>query len=131
MIINTTRKDLFNDYLLWLNPILNLKEMDRKVLSAFLTLHYNYREYPEDTLYSLLFSEDTQRSIAKKLDLSDSQMNKAITNLQEKKLIIDAKLNSHLIQYPKDGNFKINILFKVNEVTREESKREVSKEVSI
>lgn len=131
MIINTTRKDLFNDYLLWLNPILNLKEMDRKVLASFLTLHYNYKDYAEETLYSLLFSENTQSNIAKKLDISESQMNKAVSNLQEKKLIINGKLNPHLIQYPKDGNFKINILFKVNEVAREESKGEVPKELPV
>ncbi len=133
MIISTTRKDLFYDYLTWLNPILNLKEMDLRVLSKLIALHYSNKDkgYPEDVLYGLLFSEDTLRAISTKLDISESQMNKAINNLQDKDLIKDLKLNPLLIQYPADGNFKINILFKVNENTEKSKEPEVPQDLSV
>lgn len=85
--------------------------MDRKVLAAFLTLHYAYRHYKEDTLNSLLFSEDTQKELQKTLGLSESQFNKSLEHLKEKELIKDNKINPIFTKYPRDANFKLQINF--------------------
>lgn len=90
--------------------------MDRKVLAALMTLHYTYKHYHNhEVLNELLFSEDTRINLAKKLELSDSQFHKSIVSLEEKGLIVDKKLNETLTKYPKDGNFKIAVQFKLKD----------------
>jgi DNA-binding MarR family transcriptional regulator len=113
--IKTNQRDLFYNLLTYLNPIIPLKETDRKVLSAFLTLHYKYRAYPLKTLNDLLFSEDIKIDMAKRLNLTYSQYSKAFKHLEDKGLIINNSLHPNLTKYPKDGNFKLNISFKVEE----------------
>lgn len=110
IVLKTSKKELFEKWLLWLNPILNLKDMDRKVLAAFLSLHYTYRNYENhDTLYEILFSEVTKKDLAKRINLSESQLNKSLKTLTEKGLIIDNKIAPSLTKYPRDGKFKIQV----------------------
>ncbi len=113
MIVQVSRKDLFIEYLRFLDPVLSLKDNDRKVLGALLSLWYAHRFYPVDTLYGLLFSEDTQKAIREKLELSESQYNKSFKKLQEKGLIEDNTLNKTLLGFIKDNKFEIKIQFKV------------------
>lgn len=110
IVIKTSKKELFEKWLLWLDPILDLKDMDRKVLAAFLSLHYTYRNYQNhDVLYDILFSDTTKRDLAKRMGLSDSQLNKSIKSLEDKGLIINNKIVDQLTKYPKDGKFKIQV----------------------
>lgn len=111
--IKTTKRDLFYNYLTWLYPVIPIKEIDRKVLSSLMFLHYSYKEYDPSTLNQLLFSEETKKDIAKRLNLSDSKFNKALKHLEENGLIQDNKINPLLTKYPKDNKFKININFKI------------------
>lgn len=112
--IKTSKKDLFYKWLLWLDPILDLKELDRKVLAAFISLHYAYRTYQDQTiLNSLLFSEETKKDLAVRLEISESQLNKALRNLEEKGLIQDNKIASQLTTYPPDSQFRINVYFQI------------------
>tara|TARA_R110000868_G_scaffold14414_2_gene67053 strand:+ start:46671 stop:47036 length:366 start_codon:yes stop_codon:yes gene_type:complete len=116
IVLKTSKKELFEKWLLWLDPILNLKEMDRRVLAAFLSLHYTYRSYQNhDILYDILFSETTKKDLAKRMDLSDSQLNKSIKSLEDKGLIIDNKIAPTLTKYPKDGKFKIQVYLDTTE----------------
>lgn len=113
--IPVTKRTLFDNYLLFLNPILKLREeSELPLLAAFLTLYYNYRDYNPDTLNSLLFSEDTKKGIREKLKVSEKSFNKSFKHLQEKKMLIDGKLNPILLQFPKDDKFKLNISFDVS-----------------
>lgn len=113
--IKTSKKELFYNWLLWLDPILELKDMDRKVLAAFISLHFTYRSYrDQDLLNEILFSEKTKKDLAKRLELSDSQLNKSIKNLEEKGLIKDNKISHNLTKYPKDGKFKIQVYLDAN-----------------
>lgn len=113
--IETQYKDLFFKYLTWLYPVLTINEGERKVLAAFLTLHYHYtkQQYNPDTLNELLFSEETKEGIRKKIDYSKIRFTKVYNKLLELKLIENNKLHNLLTRYPKDGNFKINIEFKL------------------
>lgn len=115
IVLKTSKKDLFEQWLLWLNPIIPLKDIDRKVLAAFISLHYTYRFYhSHEVLYELLFSEVTKKDLAKRMGLSDSQFNKSIKHLEEKGLIINNKLAEQLVNYPKDNKFKIQVYLDTN-----------------
>lgn len=111
--IKVVQKDLFYNYLTWLYPVIPLKEIDRRVLGAFMTLHHKYKDYDEKELNDILFSDPIKLDISARLNLSESKFNKALRNLQEKGLIQDNKINPVLTKYPKDNKFKINITFKV------------------
>ena len=119
MIIKTNRKDLFVDYLKYLDPVLELKEIDRKVLGALLNLWYSHRFYDLDTLYKLLFSPETLLAIQQKLELSVPQFKKSIKKLNDKGLITSNTINDDLIRYIKDSKklsgFEIKIQFKVQD----------------
>lgn len=113
--IPVTKKDLFNNYLIFLNPILKLREESEiPVLAAFLTLHYTYghlNKYKEDTLNSLLFSTETKDGIRQKLGFSEKSFNKSMKRLYEKEMLIGSSINPKLTIYPKDNKFKLNISF--------------------
>ncbi len=111
IVIKTTKKDLFYNYLHWLDPVLNLSENERKVLAAFLSLHYAYREYNPVTLNELLFSPETKADLAKRLGLNTSKFNKAFHHLEEKELIKDNQITPYLTKHPRDANFKISVQF--------------------
>jgi len=113
MTIKVPKNKLFYNYLTWLNPMINLTEPERKILSAFLTLHYNHKEYKPEVLNELLFSKDTQKFIQKNVKLQNSQYKKAFESLKQKQLILDNSLSPKITEYPKDNKFKISITFEV------------------
>ncbi len=116
MIVETTRKDLFYNWLLWLDPVLKLNESERKVLAAFLSLHWYYttkREYNQDTLYELLFSQEIQQNIREKINLPKIVFSKANKGLLDKGIIKDGKIHPHLTRYPKDDKFRLVVDFKI------------------
>lgn len=110
--IPTEPKDLFKHWLLFLNPVLRLREhTELPLLAAFLTLHYTYRHYNEETLYGLLFSPEIKRGIREKLGVSVKSFNKSYKGLINKDMIKDGKLHPNLIKYPRNGEFKLTISF--------------------
>ncbi len=116
MIVETTRKDLFYNWLHWLDPVLNLNESERKVLAALLQLHWYYttkRDYNQDTLYELLFSEKIQQDIREKIHLPKIVFSKAIKGLLDKGILKDNKIHQHLTRYPKDDKFRLVVDFKL------------------
>ena len=44
MVIKVKQTELFDKWLEWLHPIMPLKENDRKVLAALITLHYLHKD---------------------------------------------------------------------------------------
>lgn len=114
--IKVQKRELFLKYLEWIDPILKLKDLDRKVLAALLSLHYTYRDYNNiDVLNEILFSSTVRQDLIKRLEISESQFSKSIKSLEEKGLIEDNKLHPTLTRYPKDGKFKIAINFVIDE----------------
>ncbi len=113
--IETQYKDLFYKWLTWLSPVIEIEEGERKLLAAFITLHYFYskRDYNQDTLNQLLFSDETKEGLRTKLQYSKIKFTKAFNKLNELNLIKDGKLHHLLTRYPKDGNFKIVVDFKI------------------
>lgn len=116
MIVETTRKDLFNHWLLWLDPLLNLNESERKILAAFLLLHWTYTKrgnYSPEVLFELLFSDDNKESVRQKINLPKIVFSKAFKGLIEKGLFRDNQIHHLLTRYPKDDKFKLVVDFKL------------------
>lgn len=113
MRYKVTKGTLFNQYLLWLDPILGLTIPERDVLSAYLTLHYNHKDMDQSKLNSLLFSEETREVIRKKLKMPVNVFKKALDKLEEKEYLTKDRISSKLTNYPKD--FKINVEFVIHE----------------
>lgn len=107
------KKNFFRLWLEWLNPLLQLSKIEREVLSALLTFHYTYREYNQETLNELLFSEATLKHIQKRLVINDKIFNNILTSLRAKHIINGNIINPSLTKYPKDGKFKLFINFEI------------------
>lgn len=106
------QKDVFYNYLLFLNPLLGLRELTEiPLLSSLLYLYYRHRDYPLDTLNSLLFSDDTKEAIRGTLKVSEKSFRKSWKQLEEKGMIVNNSLNSRLLNFPKDGKFSLEIKF--------------------
>lgn len=115
MVIKVKKDELFEKWLEWLNPILPLKEMDRKVLASLITLHYLHKErYSAEVLQELLMSEETKEIIAKRLELSINQVNKSYSHFKEMGIITeDNRLQNSLIKYPLNNKFRILLDFEI------------------
>jgi hypothetical protein len=110
------KKDqLFESWLKWLDPIIPLKDMDRRVLGALITLHYLHKDrYSEDTLQELLMSEDTKKIIEKKLEMTPRQVLKAFEHFKEMGIITeDNRLQTSLTKYPVNNKFRILVDFEI------------------
>lgn len=110
--IPVKKNRIFEYWFLFLNPILHLKEDTELVLLATLvSLHYSYRHYDKKILDSLLLSEGTLEAVRKRLDMSPRKFANTLQGLKDKQMIIDEELNPKVLQYPKDGNFKLTFVF--------------------
>ena len=111
LVVKTSRNRFFHTYLTWLNPLLMLSKGELDILAALLTLHYNHRNYPKDTLDALLTSPETLEAVRKKIKINTRMFNKLLSSLKEKELILEKGLNTSLTKYPKDGKFKLYVSF--------------------
>ena len=117
MVVKVKKNELFEKWLEWLNPILPLKENDRKVLAALITLHYLHKDrYSPEVLMELVMSEDTKNILSKKLSMSINQVNKSYNKFKDSGIITnDNKLQSSLINYPMNNKFRILIDFEITD----------------
>lgn len=117
MVIKVKQTELFDKWLEWLHPIMPLKENDRKVLAALITLHYLHKDrYSAEVLMDLLMSDDTKNIIAKRLDMSINQVNKSYMKFKEMDIITeDNKLQNSLIKYPLNNRFRILVDFEITD----------------
>lgn len=113
LVVKTPRNRLFHTYLTWLNPLLMLSKGELDILAALLTLHYSHRNYPKDTLDSLLTSQETLEAVRKKVKINTKMFNKLLASLKEKGLVLEKGLNPSLTRYPKDGKFKLFVGFEI------------------
>jgi hypothetical protein len=111
LVVKTPRNRFFHTYLAWLNPLLMLSKGELDILAALLTLHYNHRNYPKDTLDALLTSPETLEAVRKKIKINTRMFNKLLSSLKEKELILEKGLNTSLTKYPKDNKFKLYVSF--------------------
>ncbi len=109
-----SKKDFYEKYLLFLNPLLSLKQDERKVLASYISyydLYYN-KDYNPSTFHSILFSDTINNSIKNKLSLTDKRYKSIMKVLKNKTLIQENKINSKVL-YPvfkKDYNLEIQFI---------------------
>lgn len=129
MEIKTTRQTLFYDWLNFLNPVFKLNDVQRKVLSGYLTLHYYSRHRFSDPaiLDELLFNHpSTRQNLMKKYKLTEDKFDKIFGTLKSKGFFQEysvqqgentkkdlLKINPAITRYPRNEKFEINIQFKV------------------
>lgn len=96
-----------------------LKDMDRKILSAYLVLYYtNLSRFENKILLNeLVFNEDTKEILIKRLQVSRPQINKALKHLITLGIIKEdeEKLSFNPLFVSKDLESlkKINIVFSI------------------
>jgi len=112
--VKVNRGNLFKQYLLWLDPLLELTKVEREVLGALLALHYHHRAYDPTVLNDLLFSYETMEAIRKKLKMTEKVFNGAIDRLKERKYITEEGISKQFTNYPKDGDFKVQVKFVID-----------------
>ena len=95
----------FKAYLQILNPILKLKDKEIEVLSSFLSIWYINRD--KENLDKLLFSTPVRKMIRRSIKMSEASFNNHITMLRKKKMIIDKKLNSNILNGIKDQGIEV------------------------
>lgn len=117
--VKTTIRDFFEKWLEWMNPMIPLKEMDRKILSAYLVLYYtNLSRFENKILLNeLVFNESTKEVLIKRLQVSRPQINKALKHLITLGIIKEdeEKLSFNPLFVSKDLESlkKINIVFSI------------------
>lgn len=107
-----TQLDLNKNWLLFLNPILHLREeTEIPLLATILTLYiiHKNKDYDDTILYDMLFSEETKEAMRIKLGVSIRSFTKSFRALEIKKMIIDGKLNPRIL--PKDN--KLQFVFEI------------------
>lgn len=128
MIINqsTTKKDFWYLYLWFLDPILKLSDVERKVLSGYLTLHFYHRHRYSDlnALNEILFSKVTNDHIMKVKKIKEDKFTKAFYSLVLKGAIQEytadqeqnikfMRIHPTLTKYPKNNKFELDIRFNI------------------
>ena len=85
----------FKAYLQILNPILKLKDKEIEVLSNFLSIWYKNKNNKD--INKLLLSTPVRKMVRKSIGMSEASFNNHITMLRKKKMIVDKKLNSDIL----------------------------------
>ena len=108
------KKDFYEKYLLFLNPVLSLKQDERKVLASYISYYdmYYKQDYNPSTFHSILFSDTINNSIKNRLSLTDKRYKSIMKVLQNKTLIENNKINSKVLHpvFKKDYKLEINFV---------------------
>lgn len=92
-------------YLQILNPVLKLKDKEIEVLSNFLSIWYKNQDNRD--LSRLLFSTPVRKMVRKSIGMSEASFNNHITMLRKKKMIVDKKINSSILEAIKEEGIEV------------------------
>ena len=92
-------------YLQILNPVLKLKDKEIEVLSNFLSIWHKNKN--NTNLDKLLFSTPVRKMVRKSIGMSEASFNNHITMLRKKKMIVDKKINSAILEGVTDKGIEI------------------------
>tara|TARA_R100000734_G_C3263548_1_gene61507 strand:- start:39 stop:386 length:348 start_codon:yes stop_codon:yes gene_type:complete len=92
-------------YLQVLNPVLKLKDKEIEVLSNFLSIWYKNKNNKD--LNRLLFSTPVRKMVRKSIGMSEASFNNHITMLRKKKMIVDKKINSSILEAIKEEGIEV------------------------
>ena len=92
-------------YLQILNPVLKLKDKEIEVLSNFLSIWHKNKN--NKNLDKLLFSTPVRKMVRKSIGMSEASFNNHITMLRKKKMIVDKKINSSILEAIKEEGIEV------------------------
>ena len=92
-------------YLQILNPVLKLKDKEIEVLSNFLSIWHKNKN--NKNLDKLLFSTPVRKMGRKSIGMSEASFNNHITMLRKKKMIVDKKINSSILEAIKEEGIEV------------------------
>lgn len=118
--VNIDPDNFFNTYLAILNPILNLRKGEAKVLEAFIRLYYINRNHPR--VNQLLFSRAGLKTLRESLNMSISSFNIYKFRLRQKELIFKDSISPLLTSSLPQGG-KMTISFIINLVVTPKPKK--------
>ena len=131
IIIPVKKPELFYQYLTYINPLLNLKDRERQVLGALISLKYTYKDrYLPKQLDEFIFSESTYNQLAKRYDSTPKAIEKNIEALKEKHCILKDPKSDRVIIHPnrlkfyQEDKFKLTLTFVIKKEDEKESKEE-------
>jgi hypothetical protein len=109
------KRDLFEKYLLFLNPLIKIKEtVDIPILASLMIIIYKYKNYPEKNLYDCLFSDETKKYIGNGLNISEVEYDRSLKRMKKRKVITeDNKINDRILSIIHDNKKEIDIKFNV------------------
>ena len=103
--INSDINKSLRAYLQVLNPVLKLKDKEIEVLSSFLSIWYKNKNNKD--LNRLLFSTPVRKMVRKSIGMSEASFNNHITMLRKKKMIVDKKINSSILEAIKEEGIEV------------------------
>ena len=103
--INSDINKSLRAYLQVLNPVLKLKDKEIEVLSNFLSIWYKNKHNKD--LNRLLFSTPVRKMVRKSIGMSEASFNNHITMLRKKKMIVDKKINSSILEAIKEEGIEV------------------------
>jgi hypothetical protein len=122
--IKTTREDFFREYLTLKRPIINvmLSKLNRKrtvindipltVFSELLYINDKYRHLPDDERWAFIFSKQSRKNLAKKLNMPEHHLSNYLYQLRKIKIISGNRIHKAFIVYAEDQS--LNFQFIIN-----------------
>lgn len=109
--LKVDEKKFFMVWLTLLQPFLNLRDQEKKVLAALLYYRYTIEQQVKNKVIAdeLLFNTKTRKKIKEELEIESYSFNNILSSLRKKKLIVNNTLNSKIIPQvePNFNNFKL------------------------
>lgn len=110
--ISVAPDKFFSIYLTLLDPILNLRPAEAKVLEAFLVLHYRHRNNPR--VNQLVFSRSGLKIMREYTGMTINAFNYNKCNLRKKNMLGRLSINESLTKhYPKEGKLTIGFVLNI------------------
>lgn len=117
--VPSTRHDVFDYWLSFLQPIHQLTNREIELASCYLREYESLRKVilDKDLLEKTLMSKDTQKKIRTSLNMTSSCFQVLRSNLKNKKFLIQNKINPKMIPNIKeDGNsFLLMLYFEIRD----------------
>ena len=95
----TNKRDYFDKFLLFINPIIKVNQIDRNILSFFLVLINKYKDYPSDIIYKNIFSDNVKNIICSSLNITVKKYDSSIKRMENKGIIKNGKIIDGVV-YP-------------------------------
>ncbi len=97
-------------YLQILNPVLKLKDKEIEVLSSFLAIWQSNKDKPN--IDKTLFSTPVRKLVRKQINMSEASFNNHITMLRKKRMIVDKKINTSILDGIKETGIEVTYRIK-------------------